>query len=238
MEFLRDPVWQFVGAVIGLIGLVATILLARRKKRLSYRIRWIKELVSVDDAVRGSVKVSFNDAPVEKVHFVALSLYNTGGLSISKTDYETPISIQFGEQSQVLTASVGETRPKNLPVKLGITEKTVTLEPILLNPGDSLLLSCLVNRLDQKNIGIHGRIVGLSDIKVLPDSDSTRKQARILRFVGFVFYGCGLLIVGRFCYSLSQLHIEIPTLEVGLFLILMSNPLLYFSNRLFGTARE
>ena len=40
-ELFRDPIWQFVGAILGLIAIVVTIIifiLQRRKKSLVYEI--------------------------------------------------------------------------------------------------------------------------------------------------------------------------------------------------------
>ena len=59
-ELLRDPMWDGIGAAIGLVGVVAAIVLGvvlyrlqRRRKELGYRVLSKTRVVSVEAAAKG-----------------------------------------------------------------------------------------------------------------------------------------------------------------------------------------
>ena len=60
MELLRDPVWQFVGAVLAVLAIVASIAIYRLQKvpkRLAYEIVSRSTLLTVKEEIESKVQV-------------------------------------------------------------------------------------------------------------------------------------------------------------------------------------
>ena len=167
-EFLRDPVWQFIGALIALIATVITVLIflaQRNRKSLSYEILSCIPVVSVSSEIEGKLKILFKGKAVTKVYLVIIKLSNLGNVPITSSDYEKPVRFKFHKGSKILTAEIAERSPKNLTVSFTFDETIVKLEPALLNSGDYISLQFLASGLDSSlPIDVDGRIAGVKDI--------------------------------------------------------------------------
>lgn len=61
MDFLRDPIWQFFGAAIGVVAIIASLYIFFRQritKSLGYEILTQTELLSIKSEIRGKVQVT------------------------------------------------------------------------------------------------------------------------------------------------------------------------------------
>jgi len=168
MEILRDPLWQFVGAVIALLGIVVGIVLQYRfrpRKALQYQIRSLP-LVVYQKIVKDRIQVLLDGAPVSDAGLVTVTLTNTGNVSILPSDFVEPVTLTFDDASEVLQAEVTGSSPSNLGGTLTNDSKTVVLNPVLLNSGDYLSLSVLAKPLGAQP-RIDARIVGVSRVSGL-----------------------------------------------------------------------
>lgn len=197
LEILRDPMWQFIGVVIGIIALIITFLFwkQRQRKALSYEILSNTPLLSIEEKIKGKLQIIFDGNSVENVHLIEVKLVNSGNEPIKPSDYERPINLTFGEDSRVLTSEVIETIPDNLKMELYTDEKSVKLSPILLNGGDSFTLKMIVSqfKIGDDDIKVDGRIAGVKKI-TLPDESRLliilMVSGVLLSIIGFV----GLII--------------------------------------------
>jgi hypothetical protein len=63
LEFIRDPLWQFIGALIAFIGVVVTIvfiLKQRSKKELSINTLQWNPILSISEKDKGDIVISYN----------------------------------------------------------------------------------------------------------------------------------------------------------------------------------
>lgn len=187
-ELLRDPIWQGIGAVIGVAGIVSAItlgvvlyLLQRHRKELGYRVLSHTRVVSVEAEVAERVQVLYEGQPVRDVHLVEVEVVNSGNEAIVVQDYEYPLAIGTGEKSRVLTAVLVEAEPEGLPAWPIISESgdTVRVQPLLLNPGDSFKVRILVSEFAGA-VDVSTRIVGVKEIRELPEGAGTLKRAVVI----------------------------------------------------------
>lgn len=205
-DILRDPVWQFIGAVFAILAFAFGLFLywkQRQRKELSYEFILRVPLVSVWEALKGRVKILFDDQPVQSIYLVAVRILNSGNLPIISADYERPVSLCFSENTTVVSAGVSETKPKSLQAVIKIEGKKVVLAPVLLNGGDSITLSVLVDRFDQPSVD--GRIVGVNDIRELERKSEVIPAA--LAFPLFFMFTAALLIELVAIVFIKPLHL-------------------------------
>lgn len=163
-DFLRDPVWQFVGVVLALAASVVLFLLQRRRKALSYEVVSRTSLMSVKEEVKGRVQILFDGTPVSDAHMMIMRVTNAGNVPIVPSDYLRPVKFGFGEMVQILSAEVMETSPHNIEASVEVDTGAVILTPVLLNGGDSITLKILLAQYEGK-IDVDGRIVGVKHVQ-------------------------------------------------------------------------
>ena len=196
-DILRDPVWQFMGVIVGLIALLVSIgigLRSRHTKRLAYRVVSHHPLFTVNSLIKQRVQVLYDGRPVDDLQLLNIRLTNAGTVPITTQDMERPIALVFNPEVQILLADVSEQRPANLGATLTQEATRITLQPMLLNAGDAVSIWMLVTGL--KDWRIDGRIVG---VKAIESPSEASKRAS----VWLVMMGLGLLVVGVGIFSLS-----------------------------------
>jgi hypothetical protein len=163
-DLWESPVWSVGATILTALAIGVSIyffIKQRQRKRLTYGVT-ITELVSVHGDAKDKIEIFYEREIVERVHLVEVTLKNTGNVAIPASDYEVPFSVGLGEGAEVLTAEVVRTEPAGLTAELEFVKEprerdrnadeqsvenvasTVTLKPLLLNPGDQLTIKILV----------------------------------------------------------------------------------------------
>lgn len=166
LDLLRDPVWQFVGALLALITIASTIimyLIQRQRKRLSYDVISTSQLLTIREELEGKLQVLYEGQPAHDIRLLVVKLMNSGNIAVSSSDYERPVSFETGPSSKILSAVVTEVDPQNLDADVTVGDGRVTLKPLLLNPADSVTMKILVSDCI-KPITVDGRIIGVNKI--------------------------------------------------------------------------
>jgi hypothetical protein len=159
------------------------------RKSLHYRIVSQTALFSVKEEVKKEFEITYKGKKIEEAQLVLIEISNTGNLPIEAEDYKIPISFNFGEEAQVLTAEVIKTIPEELHASVSTDEGIVLLTPILTNPGDSLTLKIIVSELGEE-IKASSRMVGAN----LEESKPTMNLREwLLLLLMIVSYGCMFL---------------------------------------------
>jgi hypothetical protein len=183
IEILRDPIWQFIGAILSVIAIGISIYIfihQKNKKALSYRIVTDTELLTVNEEVKGKIKIVYDNVPVQDVHLIVIKIENNGNVPITSTDFEEPLTFLFGKTSQILSAEVTNVFPLTLkPIISIIDSNKIILEPILLNSKDNLTVKLLLAQFN-KQITPEARIIGVGEVK--KSEDRTRQIIFILAF--------------------------------------------------------
>ncbi len=116
LDFLRDQLWQFVGVAISVVSIVVSIIFSlkqRARKGLTYKIE-STSLVSIKDKAKGKIQILYDLKPISDADLVLLKIWNSGNQPILQTDYEDPITFNFGSKTEILSHDVIETVPNNI----------------------------------------------------------------------------------------------------------------------------
>jgi hypothetical protein len=173
MELFGD--WQFWGVVVGLVAILITVILflaQRSKKRLAYYLLTETPLLSVDDEIKGKIKIRYGRKSIQNIHLVLLYIWNKGNVDIATSDYEQPIVFSFPD-SEILSAEVVEVSPKNLQPTIMAELSKLTVDPIMLNKGDFMTIKLLFSDY-AKQVDANARILGVKEIE-----KSERRNSRI-----------------------------------------------------------
>jgi hypothetical protein len=196
MPDLRDPIWQFIGAIIGLVALILTALIfywQRKKKALDYETNGGIKLTNIEGEVKDRISILFDGIVVKDVSLFVLKLRNSGSLPILADDFARPIRMIFGSEAEVLTAELLESDPENINPTINVESKnTVSLSPVLLNPGDYIRVKMLLNQFDG-DFTLDGRITDVKQIKLRTEGNRTISPLDRLIFI-FLIIDVGAMI--------------------------------------------
>lgn len=193
IDLLRDPVWQFGGALLALLAIVISIIiyfLQRQKKALSYSLVSTTHLLTDHEEFEGKLQVLYEGQPTQNISLLILKFINSGNVPITSNDYERQVSILLGENSKILSAVVIEMEPKNLDAEAIIDDNRIKIKEILLNPKDAITLKLLVSNFD--NFSIDGRIIG---VKEIDDFGRASKFQKVLFFLFSIIFLIGMYLL-------------------------------------------
>ena len=148
LQYLRDPAWQFAGAVIALLAIAATFLiyfLQRQRKSLTYEVLSKSSLLTVREELENRLQVLYDGEPTRDICLLVIRIINSGTEAIASRDFEKPICIGTGPTSKILSAAITGVEPENLDVRIFAAESSATIDPLLLNPRDSIEIKLLVS---------------------------------------------------------------------------------------------
>jgi hypothetical protein len=192
MKILKDPVWQFIGVLVAIIALIATViiyLIDRPVRRLQVQILSNSPLISVNTDISSQIQILYKDKPVQTLSLILLRFENVGNEPIKEADYSEPIRILLSPNSEVGEVTIQETRPAGIDLDPRvITANQIEIAKVLLNPSDQAVVKVLALNNDG-TLDVEARIAGISNVEILSalegsaegnDSASTKNLVAIL----------------------------------------------------------
>jgi hypothetical protein len=199
LNLLRDPIWQFIGCFVGLLGIVIGAWISSRGqvRKLTYEVISQTPLLNFNsDSMNRRVRLLVDGRSVHNAEIVLIKIANTGSTPIKPDDYERPLRVVTGESSEILDVEIVHTNPKNLVVPISAVEDTsLTIGSILLNPKDSFVIQAVV--IPRVEISVDGRIAGIKEIF---SEGPKRRSYRIMTtsFIWILFIAFTVFIASGF----------------------------------------
>lgn len=146
IQFLRlkDSAWQAIGAIIGLIALIVSTLVAydiyTRSNPVAHMT--VRELYnfnpfSFSETMQERLTLLIDGREVESVRVYYYSISNSGRNPIRPSDFVKPIQVSVDKPWQLLAVDTDWSWPSDLEVKWNeVLTNTFEIEPLLLNPDD------------------------------------------------------------------------------------------------------
>lgn len=188
MELLRDPLWQFIGAILALAALPFAFWLyqlQKPRKELAYAVLSRRRLLSVATELRGRVHITVDEKTVEDIYLLIVGVKNSGNLPILESDFVFTPKVRTSGDSQLVSVEVTKFSPSNLQIQLDLVEDTFSFSPLLLNPGDYFVVQALISG-KSPELEPDFRVVGMSKVEILfgsrPFSDRGEWEALVFWF--------------------------------------------------------
>jgi hypothetical protein len=153
-----------VAAVVVAIGLFV-VQSRKQQKSLGYQ-KSERALVHVGAEARGKVRIQYEGEEVSDVHLVEIILRNTGNVPIARDDFDRPVIFSFPETTKLLPATLTAVGyPEEIRPAASLSNGAITVEPMLLNPGDRITVGILASGLStSEEIGIDVRVLGIREV--------------------------------------------------------------------------
>jgi hypothetical protein len=177
-DLLRDPIWQFVGAIVAIAAIGISIVLfylGQPKHELQVLEDISTSLVDVRPEAEGLIEIFYKGKAVPNVSLIQLRIRNSGNQAILPSGYVENLAFTFDSSIEIIDYLVTHTEPGNLGVVLSRTlPNKVEILPVLLNPGDSATIRFIVigqGSQSTSNFSVTGRIKDIKDVTFLTAAD-------------------------------------------------------------------
>lgn len=176
---LKSPFWQGAGAIISIIALIISTFIAYDIYQKSLRLpdlTIVREYsfnpVDFGKSSSKNIAMSIDGELFSDLEVYSYSLKNTGKAPIVPDDYIEPITVSVKEPSRILTVEKNRSNPDGLTLTWNeIDEDRFQLQPLLLNPGDSVGILVFVSEsLEQPER--NGQVEVESSVNESSDTDS------------------------------------------------------------------
>jgi hypothetical protein len=174
LDFFRDSLWQFISVIVAVILFIASILVNRKKKSLIYEMLAFTPILSVGDALKEKIKVTYDNEPVDNIKLGVMKIQNDGNVPIKPDDFIKPLAFFFGEESQILNFEILESRPPGIVSKFEKKDGILLFDPLYLNQNDYFIFRFIVSNLKEQPVAApYDRLVG---VKMLNKVVTSYKQ--------------------------------------------------------------
>jgi|SRR5665213_60267 len=173
VAFLRNNFLAIVLAILPALGI--WYFLQRVHAGLTVEVTSDIPILNIDSTFFDSLDVRYKGTRIATLRSVALKISNSGNRPILRVDFDAPITLRV--PGQILGTPQIEHRS---PPDLGVVVKemgpnTITILPLLLNPGDYFSFRLLVADVGGSDTPIYrsGRVVGVKQINFVRATPGT-----------------------------------------------------------------
>jgi hypothetical protein len=121
-------------------------------------------VASASDASQ-SLSILYNGKELVEPFTSIISIKNSGAKPIQASDFDGPIKITLAKPAKLLRSQIVRRVPESLEPVVLTNERMLTLDPMLLNPGDLMSLEILTSG-GNPQFSSRGRIAGVPDVVI------------------------------------------------------------------------
>jgi hypothetical protein len=166
---LEKTDWKFAtNFILAIIAIAAPLWLWRADldaKGVNLTLLGSFELVSPISEAHQGLRISYNGKDLREPFSSIIAVGNSGAKPIHASDFEGPIKITVAKPAKLLRSQMVRREPQSLEPVVFTNEQMLTIEPMLLNPGDLLTLEILTTG-GKPQFASRGRIAGVPDVKI------------------------------------------------------------------------
>jgi hypothetical protein len=180
-------------------------------------------LLPMENVAPGRLELSIDGQPLASPYFSLIEVENTGKRPIAAADFEGPIEIRVASGQTIARARVTESIPGDLEAKLVTEREKLLIHPLLLNPGDRLIIGVITSGSPPK-YSTRARIAGVTSAAINDVSSqkrSHRKQIALgvsgfaLLVASMLFFWRTLELKGTFVRTRAALFVAPITFFLG-----------------------
>ncbi len=173
---------------IPLLGILLTawgIFFVGSDKELSYEVISSTQFNSGTSGKWAGFSIFYQGLEIENGGVVTVRIANSGSVPINATDFNGPIILLSGDNTNFIDARLISSKPTNINPKILAVDGVINIEPILLNPSDEIQIQA-IGVGTTSHVLVKARIAGVAEVD---DLTKTRQDNLYLFSWLLVLYG-------------------------------------------------
>jgi hypothetical protein len=227
-----------IPVIIAIVALLPPMKDLLKKKSLSYSVIESSKLIQNKGNFEEQTKIIIGENTFTNPYLSQLGIENTGGLPIKKDDFEMPITIKATSINKFIAKkitstnsylfNVAEKSPSNLDVQISKKNNTLTIEPLLLNSGDKIIIQFVSD--EKLSFNVTSRIAGIKEITKKIVKAKAFPFVQIINSISFtiLFY---LMFLWSLSSSIKNVKVYENLLYILVEIVLISLSVLMFLDK-------
>ena len=145
-------------------------------KALSLTVKSTAELQPKGIDTLDGIQLSVDGKALESPYVSVLELSNSGSKPIITSEFEGPIRISTGSPSKLVKIRTTSSIPPSLEPTVALAEGVVLIQPLLLNPGDTIRITAVAANA-RPVFTARARVAGVAEISI-SDAQTGRETKR------------------------------------------------------------
>jgi len=177
-QFIRNNWKWLIGILLSFFAVVIPSWISmsqNQSKSVDVSVSNVTPIVEKQAGGIEDIVVTVSGVPIDKPYLSIIKIANSGGLPVTREDYEKPLEISVGENVQIIKAIVSETIPKGISANITWERNKFFFHPALLNPEDTVIVNVLTGSATPV-FDATGRISGIKNISIKEKSDKPFKM--------------------------------------------------------------
>ena len=199
-----------IGLLLATVGVLAPIAWDYYQSRIQLELQHLatNTLVQPNENIKG-LQISFASRVIPSLSQLEFVLLNTGSRPIRGEDLVSKPTLRFVEGVELLDVATQSVVPDNLQHTLTVdsTDRSVTLDFPLMNPGDRLRFTVLATS-PAPDFNADARIVGLNRLEIRDRREVAGGDTRDLNWMVYVLAGVSSLLLLFFLLAIYSVGKE------------------------------
>lgn len=193
--------WKFLTSIsAAIVGVLVPVWLWQADfNSHSLSVRFISTVALQPDeaTIIPNLKVSIDGIDIESPYLTTLELVNNGSKAIPSGAFESPLELIAVGESKIVRAKIDSAIPNDIKPVMSFNERSVNIQPLLLNPNDQIRLTIITSGKKPK-FSPRARIAGIHEITF---EETNNKKASWP--VGVLFF-----LLSLTCFILYFIYID------------------------------
>lgn len=179
---LEKTDWKFgTNFILAVIAIAAPLWLWRADldaKNINITLLSSFALVSPISETHQGLRILYNGNVLQEPFSSIIAVRNSGAKPLQASDFDGPIRITVAKPAKLLRFQMVRREPQSLEPEVFTNERMLTIEPMLLNPGDLMSLEILTTG-GKPQFASRGRIAGVPDVK----NEESRSESPLVFYI-------------------------------------------------------
>jgi hypothetical protein len=141
-KFCRDPTWQFVAAIIGLVSLGYAVFYQLPRTKLA--VICGRPTSILNSSLPDRLTMNYEGQAIRSLDSLEVQFLNNGNVPIRPSDFEHPFRLELGKGFSLVDARLTQSTPPNLRPTVTSDKASCSISPVLLNPDDAFIITLFV----------------------------------------------------------------------------------------------
>ena len=164
--------WKFfVTLAIAIAGVAAPVWIWQAdlsSKALSLTVKSTVELQPKGVDKLDGIQLLVDGKSLDSPYVSVLELSNSGSKPIVTSDFEGPVRISTASPSSLLKVRTTSPTPLSLEPSVSLAEGVISLQPLLLNPGDTIRIIVVAGN-SKPMFAARARVAGVAEINIVDE---------------------------------------------------------------------
>lgn len=116
-------------------------------KSLEYESQYIIELSNRITGLEKweNLEIKYENEKLENPHIIGIKFANSGDVSIQRQDFDSQLNVIFDQDVKIIGHKFVEVNPKDIDLVSSVASHMISINPTLLNSGDSFILEVIID---------------------------------------------------------------------------------------------